>query len=80
MTINDHKITDLEHGWDYMQKGIIKLKKILEGLPEPQFSSEDYMMLYTYASFIPLLDQCFPFLFQSHCLLGRHCCLHCSDL
>lgn len=47
MTINDHKITDLEHGWDYMQKGIIKLKKILEGLPEPQFSSEDYMMLYT---------------------------------
>ncbi|RVW54547.1 Cullin-1 [Vitis vinifera] len=47
MTINEHKITDLEHGWDYMQKGIIKLKKILEGLPEPQFSSEDYMMLYT---------------------------------
>ena len=80
MTINEHKITDLEHGWDYMQKGIIKLKKILEGLPEPQFSSEDYMMLYTYASFIPLLDQCFPFLFQSRCLLGRHYCLHCSDL
>ncbi|KAJ9696419.1 hypothetical protein PVL29_008573 [Vitis rotundifolia] len=47
MTMIDHKITDLEHGWDYMQKGIIKLKKILEGLPEPQFSSEDYMMLYT---------------------------------
>ncbi|KAG8480930.1 hypothetical protein CXB51_025598 [Gossypium anomalum] len=30
-----------------MQKGITKLKNILEGLPEPQFSSEDYMMLYT---------------------------------
>ncbi|KAG4956701.1 hypothetical protein JHK85_043081 [Glycine max] len=30
-----------------MQKGILKLKNILEGLPEPQFSSEDYMMLYT---------------------------------
>ena len=33
-----------------MQKGITKLKNILEGKPEPQFSSEDYMMLYTYAS------------------------------
>ncbi|GMH29301.1 hypothetical protein Nepgr_031144 [Nepenthes gracilis] len=30
-----------------MQKGITKLKNILEGLPEPQFNSEDYMMLYT---------------------------------
>ncbi|VAH14503.1 unnamed protein product [Triticum turgidum subsp. durum] len=30
-----------------MQKGITKLKNILEGKPEPQFSSEDYMMLYT---------------------------------
>ncbi|XP_020275234.1 cullin-1-like isoform X2 [Asparagus officinalis] len=30
-----------------MEKGITKLKNILEGLPEPQFSSEDYMMLYT---------------------------------
>ncbi|KAG2624650.1 hypothetical protein PVAP13_3KG379689 [Panicum virgatum] len=31
----------------FMQKGITKLKNILEGKPEPQFSSEDYMMLYT---------------------------------
>ncbi|XP_038708863.1 cullin-1 isoform X2 [Tripterygium wilfordii] len=30
-----------------MQKGITKLKKILEGLREPQFCSEEYMMLYT---------------------------------
>ncbi|KAI3773127.1 hypothetical protein L6452_04326 [Arctium lappa] len=30
-----------------MQTGIKKLKKILEGHPEPQFSSEEYMMLYT---------------------------------
>lgn len=30
-----------------MQKGITKLKKILEGIPEPQFNSEEYMMLYT---------------------------------
>ncbi|XP_059632713.1 cullin-1 isoform X1 [Cornus florida] len=47
MTMNERKTIDLEQGWDFMQKGITKLKNILEGLPEPQFSSEDYMMLYT---------------------------------
>lgn len=46
--MNERKTIDLDNGWDFMQKGITKLKKILEGLPEPQFSSEDYMMLYTY--------------------------------
>ncbi|KAK6930141.1 Cullin protein, neddylation domain [Dillenia turbinata] len=46
-TMNDRKTIDLEQGWEFMQKGITKLKNILEGLPEPQFSSEDYMMLYT---------------------------------
>ncbi|KAK6930135.1 Cullin, N-terminal [Dillenia turbinata] len=45
--MNDRKTIDLEQGWEFMQKGITKLKNILEGLPEPQFSSEDYMMLYT---------------------------------
>ncbi|KAK4372574.1 hypothetical protein RND71_007958 [Anisodus tanguticus] len=44
----NHRTTiDLEHGWDFMQRGITKLKNILEGEPEPQFSSEDYMLLYT---------------------------------
>ncbi|KAL7123841.1 hypothetical protein ABFS83_14G009800 [Erythranthe nasuta] len=47
MTMNQRNTIDLEQGWDFMQKGILKLKNILEGLPEPQFSSEDYMMLYT---------------------------------
>ncbi|KAL5983861.1 Cullin-1 [Asimina triloba] len=47
MTMNERKPIDLEQGWEFMQKGITKLKNILEGLPEPQFSSEDYMMLYT---------------------------------
>lgn len=37
---------ELEEGLDVLQKGIAK---ILEGLPEPQFSSNDYMMLHTYA-------------------------------
>lgn len=49
MTMNERKTIDLEQGWEFMQKGITKLKNILEGLPETQFSSEDYMMLYTYS-------------------------------
>ncbi|KAM5563963.1 cullin-1 [Rosa sericea] len=43
----ERKIIELDQGWDYMQKGITKLKRILEGLPEAQFNSEEYMMLYT---------------------------------
>lgn len=50
MSMSERKTIDLDQGWDFMQKGILKLKNILEGLPEPQFSSEDYMMLYTYLS------------------------------
>ncbi|KAI9123354.1 hypothetical protein K1719_006243 [Acacia pycnantha] len=37
---------ELEQGWDLMQKGITKLKNILEGLPEEKFSSEDHSNLY----------------------------------
>ncbi|CAD5190749.1 unnamed protein product [Musa acuminata subsp. malaccensis] len=47
MSMHERKTIDLEQGWEFMQKGITKLKNILEGLPEQQFSSEDYMMLYT---------------------------------
>ncbi|TVU17816.1 hypothetical protein EJB05_33873 [Eragrostis curvula] len=47
MAGQERKTIDLEEGWAFMQKGITKLKNILEGKPEPQFSSEDYMMLYT---------------------------------
>ncbi|KAJ4727625.1 cullin 1 [Melia azedarach] len=43
----ERKTIDLDQGWDYMQKGITKLKRILEGAPESPFSSEEYMMLYT---------------------------------
>lgn len=50
MTMNQKNTIDLDQGWEFMQKGITKLKNILEGKPEPQFSSEDYMMLYTYAA------------------------------
>jgi len=53
MVGQERRTIDLEEGWAVMQKGITKLKNILEGKPEPQFSSEDYMMLYTYASLSP---------------------------
>ncbi|KAG4133226.1 hypothetical protein ERO13_D08G083600v2 [Gossypium hirsutum] len=43
----ENEAIGLDKGWDYMQKGITKLKRILEGLPEPPFTSEEYMMLYT---------------------------------
>ncbi|KAF9624344.1 hypothetical protein IFM89_009627 [Coptis chinensis] len=37
MAMHERKMIDLEQGWEFMQKGITKLKNILEGLPEPQF-------------------------------------------
>ncbi|KAI3904112.1 hypothetical protein MKW92_049025 [Papaver armeniacum] len=43
----DRPVILLDHGWGLMQTGITKLIKILEGLPEPQFNSDSYMMLYT---------------------------------
>eukprot|EP01018_Ginkgo_biloba_P007037 Gb_00939 [translate_table: standard] len=47
MTMRGRNVIDLEQGWDFMKKGITKLKNILEGAPEQHFSSEEYMMLYT---------------------------------
>ncbi|KAG6428145.1 hypothetical protein SASPL_112394 [Salvia splendens] len=75
MTMNQRNTIDLEQGWDFMQKGITKLKNILEGLPEPQFSSEDYMMLYTYYSalyiLIRIVEICINFYAVVKCL-GAH--------
>ncbi len=51
-TTNERKVIELEQGWAFMQKGITKLKNLLEGVPEQQFNSEEYIMLYTY--FFPL--------------------------
>jgi hypothetical protein len=49
MAMHERKVIELDQGWDFMQKGITKLKNLLEGKPgEAQFNSEDYMMLYTY--------------------------------
>lgn len=47
MTMAERKTIDLEQGWEFMQKGIKKLINILEGVPEQQFNSEEYIMLYT---------------------------------
>jgi hypothetical protein len=38
-----------------LQKGIMKLRKLLEGEEEEQFTAEQYMMLYTYATSTTLL-------------------------
>ena len=46
-TAMEPQVIEWEQGWSYMQRGISKLKRIIQGLPEPQFSSKDYMMLYT---------------------------------
>ena len=47
---NERTIIPLQ-GWSYMEKGITKLKRILEGDPnEESFDAEFYMMLYTCAS------------------------------
>ncbi|XP_023643205.1 putative cullin-like protein 2 [Capsella rubella] len=37
-----------EEGWSYMQEGITKMTKILEGEPEPQFTFTQYVDLYRY--------------------------------
>ncbi|CAB4279479.1 unnamed protein product [Prunus armeniaca] len=42
-----YQFIEWDQGWDYIQKGITKLKRIVQGLPEPQFNSEEYMRLYT---------------------------------
>ena len=65
----ERKTIDLEQGWDFMQKGITKLKNILEGFPEPQFSSEDYMMLYTY-----------PFKFSGYIYMYYICCVNLTNI
>ncbi|RAL39099.1 hypothetical protein DM860_011585 [Cuscuta australis] len=46
MTMNQVKIIELNEGLEFMQKGISKLKKIMEGESE-SFISEEYILLYT---------------------------------
>jgi len=57
---NERKVIELEQGWAFMQKGITKLKNLLEGVPEQQFNSEEYIMLYTYFYFSLSLSLLLP--------------------
>ncbi|XP_008238426.1 PREDICTED: cullin-1-like isoform X1 [Prunus mume] len=41
------QLIEFDQGWDYIQSMLTKIKRILEGLPEPQFSSVEYMNVYT---------------------------------
>ncbi|KAG2429454.1 hypothetical protein HYH02_014036 [Chlamydomonas schloesseri] len=43
----DRKPIELAEGWSFMEKGIQKLIRLLEGEPEDQFNAEQYMHLYT---------------------------------
>ncbi|XP_015891950.2 cullin-1 [Ziziphus jujuba] len=43
----ERRVIELDQGWEYMQKGITKLRRILDGLPEPSFNAEKHIMLYT---------------------------------
>lgn len=47
-SMNPPKPIELEDGWEIMGRGITKLKRILEEEPQLNFSSEEYMTLYTY--------------------------------
>ncbi|CAK9857857.1 unnamed protein product [Sphagnum jensenii] len=47
MTMNrEREVIELEQGRAVMQKGITKLKNLLEGVPEQQFNSKEYIMFY----------------------------------
>lgn len=48
MTMNQRKFFEFEEGRDFIQNGFTKLKRIIEGLPEPEFSPGEYLELYTY--------------------------------
>eukprot|EP00899_Mesostigma_viride_P014258 jgi/Mesvir1/22833/Mv20093-RA.1 len=46
--MNARKDIPLDQGWSFMERGITKLKNLLEGKPGAEnFSGEEYMMLYT---------------------------------
>ncbi|XP_019100862.1 PREDICTED: putative cullin-like protein 2 [Camelina sativa] len=47
MSLNKEKTCFILEGWSYIQKGITKLIKIIEGEPEPPFEVTHYMKLYT---------------------------------
>ncbi|XP_074564963.1 cullin-1-like [Curcuma longa] len=47
MSVRNQKPILFAEGWEVIEQGINKMKRILEGLPEPPFTSEEHMMIYT---------------------------------
>jgi len=45
--MNNRQPISIEHGWAEMEKGIAKLRNLLENVPEEQFTASQYMNLYT---------------------------------
>lgn len=45
--MNGKMVIGLDEGWEIMERGISKLKRILEGLPEKSFTPDEYISLYT---------------------------------
>ncbi|XP_012842209.1 PREDICTED: cullin-1-like isoform X2 [Erythranthe guttata] len=43
---NPRNTIQFDEGWNFVQKAITKLTNILEGLPEPQFTTQENMMIY----------------------------------
>ena len=43
--MNDPKVMKPDEGWDVVEEGVAKYKRIQEGL-EPPFNSKEYMHLY----------------------------------
>lgn len=60
MDETEEKTIPLEEGMECVQKGLNKIKVILEGEPE-SFSSDEYVMLYTYPQHSLSLECMFSF-------------------
>ncbi|GJP55653.1 hypothetical protein CLOM_g14596 [Closterium sp. NIES-68] len=45
--MSDRRPISLEEGWEQMRRGIDKLEKFLEGVPDQRFTHEEYINLYT---------------------------------
>ncbi|XP_045815128.1 uncharacterized protein LOC123908517 isoform X1 [Trifolium pratense] len=46
-TMDPYEFITFEEGWQILQNGITKLQNIVEGLPVPNFTSEEHIHLYT---------------------------------
>eukprot|EP00270_Netrium_digitus_P021979 TRINITY_DN966_c0_g1_i5.p1 TRINITY_DN966_c0_g1~~TRINITY_DN966_c0_g1_i5.p1 ORF type:complete len:323 (-),score=74.33 TRINITY_DN966_c0_g1_i5:534-1502(-) len=45
--MSEREVISLEHGWQQIQRGIAKVKNLLEGTSDEQFTEDEIMYLYT---------------------------------